>query len=245
MRIARFILTLLLMPLISFGQDTTLVVANRYQFSIQAGGFYKTFLGSKYIEPSTYNYGDDFTKYQYERYNKIQTFGFSTGLLITFKLSKHWGLTTGLIYSRKKDVFEINQDTVIKYGSPINNRVIQNAIKYDYAYNNIEIPVMLEYPMKNLTFYAGCYFSLLTYKKTEYTYVVFQYSNNPQWIIANKTIEGFELPFKLFPTIQASYDLKIKNRNINPYFALYYALANQNDLYLQFGINIPLIKTKN
>ncbi len=236
-------LFLVLIPLMNFGQDSIPNISKKIQFSIQIGAHYKTFIDSKYIEPKPYNSGDGFIEHQYERFNKVPTFGYNAGLLLSFQLSKHWGITSGILYFLRNDIFENNLDTVIKYGRNSTTRDIRNAFKYDYSHNNIELPIMLKYSVKKVTFHTGCNVSLISYKKATYSYVVNQFPNNPEWITSNKTIAEFEMPFKIFPTFQASYDMKIKNVKLNPYVACYYELKNQNDFYIQIGIIFPLNKT--
>lgn len=210
-------------------------------FSIQAGACYKTFLGSKYIEPTQYNYGDEFTEHQYERFKKTPTFGFNAGILFTYRFNNQCGITSGLLYFLRKDIFENNQDTVIKYGNGSSMRDIHNVLKYNYSYNNLELPLLFQYSVKKITLYIGCYFALITYKKATYTYVVNRYPSNPQWITSDKTISGFEKLFKLFPTFQVSYEIAIENIKLNPYLAFCYDIKNKKDFYTQIGINMPLV----
>ena len=234
------ILSLLLAHYLSFGQDTVGSVAHKNQFYVQTGICYKSFLGSRYIEPKPINpsyYVKPFEKHQYDRFTKIPTIGFNAGMLFTHIFNKHWGITTGMIYFFKKDVFENNKDTVIKYGKSSSMRDIHNTLKYEYTYHNIEIPVMAQYSLKKFTFYTGCYFSLLSYKKSTYTYVINQFPLNPQWITSDKTISGLEMPLKIFPTIQASHQMQINNLKFNPYLAFYYALKKHRDCYIQFGVS--------
>ena len=241
-----YILYCLLLPLKSLGQDSSHVAANRLQFLIQLGATYKIFLDNKHIETTPYNYGDEFATHQYERFNKVPTFGFSAGLLFTYNFNKRVGIASGLLYFLRKVIFETNQDTVIKYGNGSIMRDIHNVLKFEYSDNNIEIPIMVKYSAKKFTFYAGSYFSLITYKKATYIYVVNQYPSSPQWTTSNKTVYEFEMPLKIFPTFQASYEVQIKNLKINPYLAFYYAIKkNKNDFYLQTGVNLPLVKNKN
>jgi hypothetical protein len=245
MKKAIYILFGVLFPLLNFGQVTNPVDVKKMQFVIRAGAHYKTFLGNKYIEPTPYGYADEYSKHQYERFTKIPTWGFSTGLLVTYRLNEHWGLTSGLQYFLKKDVFENNQDTVIKYGNGSYIRDIHNTLKYDYTYHNIEVPLLFQYSAKKITFYAGCYFALITYKKATYTYVINQLPQTPQWTSSSKTISGWEIPLKFFPTIQASYEVQLKKIKFSPYIAFYYAVKNQNDIYTQLGINFPIVKNQN
>lgn len=265
------ILSLLLLQYLSFGQDTAKLIVPKNQFYLQTGFCYKNFLGSKYIAPipTNYPYYEPFEKHQYDRFTKIPTIGFSAGILFTHNYNKRWGITTGLLYFLRKDVFQNNQDAVIKYGniSTANYRNIHNTIEYNYSNNNIEIPIMLKYSINKLDISFGAYIPIVSYKIVAYTYV---FNQNPhtypiRWAVANKTVSGFDIPIKfqkngkvwqlhntgkgysgydillkIFPTIQVSYETKIRNIKFKPYLALYYALFNQNDIYAQLGINFPL-----
>lgn len=238
-----FLFYFLLQSVFSFCQDTTFhKEEKKFLLEISGSGYYKFIFDNQYIKPTAYNYGDDFSKHQYERFNKFPTFGFSAGLLFTHRFGKQCGITTGLMYFLRRDVFENNEDTVIKYGNGSSMRDIHNVLKYDYSFNNIELPLMFQFSAMKFNFHTGFYFALISYKKAEYTYVVNQYSNTPQWITSEKTITGWEMPFKLFPTIQISYEVEIKKIKFSPFLAFYYAVKNQNDIYTQLGINFPIIK---
>ncbi len=235
-------LIFMIMTAYAFAQDTMQVNTKKKYFSIQAGVYYKTFFNKIYIEPTPYNYGDEFSKHQYERFTVVPTFGYSIGLLFTYKFDKHLEFTSGLLYFLRKDVFEKNQDTAIKYGNGSAIRDINNVLKYDYSYNNFEIPILLQYCTKKITLYHGCNLSLISYKNAAYEYLINQYPNLPKWTTSNKTIAGWELPLKIFPTFQTSYEFQIKKIKFNPYAAIYYAVKDQNDFYIQLGINVPLLK---
>lgn len=229
-----------LLPMIIFGQDTLHSVKKKTQFTFQIGVSYKTFLSKKYIEPTPYNFGDEFKDHQYDRFTKVSTNGFSVGFLFTRNMNDRWSFETGLIYFLKKDIFENNRDTVIKYGNGFSMRDIHNVIKYDYSNNNMELPIVFRYTQKKLNFYCGAYIQLLTYKKVIYTYIINQYSN---WSVSEKTVEGFEMPLIIFPTLQVSYDSRIKNIALNPFAGFYYGITNQRSFYIQLGINFPLEKS--
>jgi hypothetical protein len=229
-----------------FGQDTLRSVPQKSQLFVQAGIYYKTFLGKKYIEPTPKDVfkAEPFENHQYERFNKVPTSGFNIGLLFTYRFNKRLGITTGLSYFLRRDVFINNQDTVIKYFHLTGNlQNIRNVLKYDYFYNYIELPLMFQYSSKKFTLYAGSYFSIISYKHANYTYVINQFPNIPKWTTSDKTMAGWEMPLKVFPTIQASYEVQINKINFMPYAALFYALKNQDDLYVLVGINFPLINS--
>ncbi len=239
------ILFLSMIPLINYGQEAFQSNQSKNQFSIQVGGYYKTFLGGKYIEPKVYKNENDFRDHQYEGFDKFSTTGLSAGFLFSFRFHNRLGITTGLIYFLRKELFSKNQNDLINSGSASSMRDIRNVFKYDYSLNNIEFPIMVQHTLRRFTFYAGSYFAVLTYKIAKYDYIVYNYLNNPPWTTADKEINGFELLLKLFPTIQIGYEVKILNNKMYPYLAFYYAIKNKSDLYIQLGINSPLsIKKK-
>ena len=244
---------LLLLPLMNFGQDSIHPIAKKTLFSIQIGASYKTFTDRKFIEPANYNsyyFGDEFYDHQYERFDKIPTFGYNAGLLFSYKFSSHWSITSGIQYLLRKDKYEINPDSILShqfsYSSiRVNCRDIHNVIKYDYANHNIELPVMIQYSYRKFAFNAGASISLLTYKKANYTYLIIQNpAYNDYWSTPDKdkTVSSFESTLLVYPTLQLSYEMQIKKVRANPYFALNYETSKQHSLYLQLGIIFPLNK---
>lgn len=240
MKVKFLFLSIMILPFQISGQDTLYGKIWKSRFSIQAGLYYKTFCDKRYIEPKLYKDGDEFTDHQYERFKKMPTMGFNLGCLFTLRSHYKWSITSGLQYFFNKDILENNQDSVIKYGNGSSIRDIHNVLKYDYSNNYLLLPVLFHYSSKKTTVYAGCSFALITYKTARYTYVVNQFPNNPRWGTAHKRISGFEMPLKIFPAIQVSYDIKIKNINTSPYLAFYYAVNSFNDLLIQAGVYIPL-----
>ncbi len=238
------IITWLLLSSTLFGQSTTSSDAEHLQFNVLAGLHYKTFLDKTYIDPELHQHNDDFAEHQYERFNKVPTFGFRVGFGLDYGLSEHWGLSTGLAYVLRKDVFENNRDTVIRYGSFSAMRNISNVVKYDYVSNDIQIPFLLKYSADGFTFYAGIHLSVFAYKKAAYTYVINQYPIEPNWTTSEKTVSGFEIPLKVFPTLQSGYKVNVGNLEFNPFLAVLYEINAQNDIYIQTGILVPLAKIR-
>ena len=115
MNIFQIIILLFVLPLINIAQEIKIV--KKQTLLIQTGVSYKTFLSKKYIEATQKKQGDVLLDHQYERFNKIPTMGFSLGWLYNFKISNRTGITTGLVYYLRKDKFETNQDTIIKYAA--------------------------------------------------------------------------------------------------------------------------------
>jgi hypothetical protein len=241
MKVKLIIYALIALPMISFTQDTLNMKRKKSFFSIQVGVSYKTFLSNKYIDATPYNLGDDFASHQYERFNKIPTMGFNLGWLFTYQFNAHIGVTSGLVYSLKKDKFEANQDTIIKYASRTDMNNIHNVYHYNYSFNNIELPVIFQYSLNKFIFYGGFNIVLITYKKGKYSYVFTEDTYVNIWDTSSKTISGFETSFKFYPTVQAAYKTKINNLRLEPYIAIYYALKSQNNLYIQIGLNFPII----
>ena len=229
-----------MIPLISLGQDTIKQTSNKCQFSIQAGGFYKNFFGQKYVEPTTYNVGDQFEEHQFERFTKVPTYGFSIGFLFQYIFNKHWRITSGLLYCLRTDIYENNRDTIIKYEYNASLRNIHNVLKYDYTNNNLELPILINYKYRKTNFCAGVKLSLLSYKIARYTYLIDQFPQNPEWTVSDKTIKGFEMPLMIFPTLQISYDTRINNIGTNPFIKFEYLINKQKSYYIQFGINLPI-----
>ncbi len=229
-----FIFLFLFSYLTCLSQDTLKHFEKKYQFSIQAGGYYKYFICERYIDPTTYKKGDKFKEHQYDRFIKIPTYGFKTGLLIDIKFAKHWYFSSGLLFCFRKDVFENNIDTVIKYYNSSTIRNIHNTVKYDYSYNNIELPLMILFKWKRINFYAGVYLPVLTFCKSTYTYVVNQFPQNPPWITSKKIIKSIEIPLKIYPSYQISYAFKIKKHSLAPYLG--FDFGAKKSFYIQGGI---------
>lgn len=240
MKRAGIIFSLALTCLISFSQVKISDDVKNPECAIQVGLYYKTFFGKKYIEPTLFQTGDDFKDHQYERYNKVSTVGFDAGWLITHRFNRHWGITSGAVFFLRRDIFENSQDTIIKYGNGSSMRDIHNVLKYNYSYNNIEIPIMVQYRIKKFRIYSGFYFSLISCKSANYTYVMNQYPSNVQWTTSDKKIVELVMPIKIYPTLQISYGIKTEKFEISPFMAFYYAIQNQNDLYFSIGMNFWL-----
>ena len=242
---AIYLFACLLTPLLNFGQDTLRQITKKSKISIQGGVYYKSFLGDKYIKPSQFNLGDEFKDHQYERFSVVPKFGFSIGILNSYRIIEQWGITSGILYFSRKDLYENNQDTIIKYGNRSSIRNINNILKYDYSFNNIELPILVYYSNRKINFYAGVQLAVLTYKKAIYTYVINQFPQNPQWKTSNKTIEGFEIPLIVSPTLQIAYNTLIMCIEANPFIGLYYSINIEKSFYMQLGINLPLRKKSN
>ena len=70
----------------------------------------------------------------------------------------------------------------------------------------------------------GVHLSVFAYKKAAYTYVINQDPSEPNWTTSEKTVSGFEIPLKVFPTLQAGYQVNVGNMELNPFLALSYEI---------------------
>lgn len=242
-----YILTLIfIIPLSSEGQDTIKKKEGRkYQIAFKTGGAYKFFVGKRYIDPEIH---DPFNKY--ERFTKIPTYGFQIGFSFSRKISKKWGIASGLLYNRRQDIYKSNKDTIIKYnavptywthGYSYND--ILNVIDYNYAYHNLELPFMINYAMKKFHFYGGVNLAIFSFYKSKYRYLTSSSILNPDDMYCDcgteKTITRFAMPMRIYPTLQFSYDAKIKNLKLSPFLEMDF--WKRKSLYLYGGIIIPII----
>jgi hypothetical protein len=220
----------------SFSQDTLRneVFKKKHPFSIRTGVSYKNFFGKKYIEiEPDYLYPRDESTH-YDGFTKIPTIGFQAGILWTCTIYRNLHFSLGLFYYLRKDVYEGNTDTVMKYHTPSS---IHKIIKYDYSFHNIELPVLLSYKLKKFNLSIGVNLALLNFDKARYSYIPDTNINNG---VDSKTLTSIELPLKVFPTFQISYDLKINDFLISPFLGI--EIGSKNAYYIQGGIIVPLVK---
>lgn len=238
------ILICFLWPLVLFGQEKTIPRTKKVVWNIQTGIHYKTFLSNKYIQPTPKAYFEDFNTHQYERYTQGSTFGFRLGLRIDYELNERWAVSTGLVYVNRKDVFESDKDTIIKYGKPSSMKNIYNVLKYKYIYYDFQIPLLIGYSKGKIVVQAGANISIFTYRKAKYTYLVniHQYPEEPLWGNVDKTVFNLDISLKVFPSVQTSYQIKIKTLILNPYLAFYYEINHRDDFFIDAGVVIPLTR---
>lgn len=179
-----------------FSQDTIKRTEKKYNLAFKAGGYYEYFLGSRYVKPLKDSQNDC----QYIRFTKIPTGGFHGGALLTHPIRKNWHLTFGLMFCYRKNVFERSLDTVAMYGNHSSQRDIRNTIKYDYTYNNIEIPVMFLYKIKKMNFYGGVHLPIFSFYKALYTYAINQSPQTSAFEPSQKTIRGTTIPLFGIPS---------------------------------------------
>jgi len=196
-------------------------------FSLKLGGSYKTFVGNTYIERT-----GDTKNPQYEGFTKIPTSGFQIGVLWSHELHKNLHLSLGLAYFLRTDIYQGDCDTVLKYGTPTS---IHDILKYEYYYNNIELPILLSYNLKKINFHIGVNLAFLTFYKAVYTYIPNQNAFNDK---TSKTINSFELAKDIFPTFQISYNAKYKRYSFKPFFGI--DIGRGNSVYLQLGLIVPI-----
>ncbi len=200
-----FILCCLLFHLSALSQDTIKNLHKKYEFTFQVSGHYKMFFGDNYIRPTPIKNEDEFQTHQYDRFTKTPTFGMSAGILLAHKTQKKFHVTLGLIYSYRRNIFGSNQDTAMKYAS---NLKINDVVEYDYSYHSIEIPILLAYKIKKITFHIGVHLPLFTFYNARYSYVTNQFPQNPSWVTSEKTISGIDMPIRHIPSLFPSVDIQ-------------------------------------
>lgn len=225
------------------GQDTIKKGSGgKWQTAIKGGIYFKSFFGKKYISPTPISLDDKESEHQFDGFTKVPTFGSEIGIMVSYKVAKYWQLSSGLLYFNRKDIFESNIDTVYKYhysgGTPFNS-----ITKYEYVMQNFEIPIMIIFKTSMFYFQAGVNIPILSFKRATYTYMVNLAPNYITWGTTQKVIESIEVQFKVFPSLQVSYDLKINSYSVYPFIAIDF--GSMRSYYLQGGLIIPIFqKTK-
>ncbi|MCX6247334.1 MAG: hypothetical protein NTW10_06350 [Bacteroidetes bacterium] len=240
---------LFILPFSSFSQDTIKNPGRKCRFSFEAGAAYKGFVKPKYISPDSYSPGDTYRDHQFDRFTRIPTFTINAGISMSVRLSKHWTFTTGLIYYLRKDVYRMDIDSVINYYKPMSFPYITGVYKYNYFYNNIEVPFMFGYRFKKLTFSFGFNTSLLSYRKTIYSYVIKAGSYPVSYETTRKTVGGFENAITIYPSIRIGYEEKISGHPVIFYLGIGISEFRWTDFYIHFQtypfrIEIPSPETQ-
>lgn len=236
---------IILLPYTVIAQDTCNANNKNFSYSFHIGLYYKTFLNGDYIKPTTYKEEESYNDHQFDGFNKISTFGFCSGLMISKKIAPKWHFVSGFVYWYKKDLFERKIDEVLKNGKITSTRNIHNVTKYNYQNNNVEFPLLFQFSKRNFFINSGLYISLFTFQKAKYDYVVINSKINNNiidWHSDKKIINRLFMPINWNPTVQTGYKIKLDNLLIFIYLGFYYTINNQNDFYSQFGINIPIRK---
>lgn len=234
---------------VSIGQETKSLEEKETLISIEAGGSFKGFFGHRYIEPTYSGYNDLFIQHQYEGFTKMPAFGFGVGIRFAFRLSSHLRLSTGLSYYFRKTIYEKSQDEVIAQSYKTGMKHIRNVFKYNYSFNNLEMPILLQYKINKINIYGGISISILSYRGAAYSYMIYLSGENPYWDTSRKIIAGFETSFKIYPSLKVSYDIRINKTLIQPFLGLEIYEINLKEIYSnifqsesQVSSNIPMIE---
>ncbi len=236
MRKLFLIMSIILATYVSYGQDTIRAKAHhsKYQFSFLVGGFYKSFFGNRYIKPTTFELGDSFEQHQYERSIQTPTGGFKFGALVDIRMAKHWYFTTGMLFCYRKDIFEYNSDTVKKYNNISYTRNIHNVLTYNYAYTNLEIPLMILLKLKRISLYVGANIPILSYKVANYSYIIRQSYYPISYGTSEKTVKNLEVPFKIYPTWLLSYSFTLPKHTLEPFIGMDFGA--RKSFFIQGGL---------
>jgi hypothetical protein len=224
------LLPFLLIPWCANSQQTDQTDSGRKcEFSITAAFTYKTYFRNRYLDHPI-SYSNTGQAHQFDGFTKIPTFGFRTGVLMNKRLYRHVSFVTGLIFTYRKEIYQGNPDTVLKYGSPTSLHLI---LKYNYSFNDVDLPIMVTYRYKKLIFSAGINIPLISFITARYTYIP-----TPGDDLEGKKINDFKIFRTLFPTIQVSYTCMVKKFSIDPYLG--FEFGTKSSIYLQAGFILPL-----
>ncbi len=227
----RTLFAIIFTALISFGgycQDTTSINERKIQFNAKIGITYEGVVGNRYIKRSK----DSPEKDQYDGFTKKSTLGFQAGIVADFKIHKKLHISAGLIFAQRKSIYEGDRDSVLRYGTPTS---IHKIVKYEYLYNNIELPILFSFKFKKINLHTGINLILVSFYEANYSYIPSPFNVNDK---TKKTIKSTELSNRIYPTFQISYNLKVKKVVLNPFLGI--DIGKNRSLYFQSGINIPL-----
>ncbi len=217
-----------------FSQDTIKNSGKKCQYSFEIGAAYKGFVKSRYISPGSNITGNNYMKDQFDRFTRMPAYSIDGGILVSVRLSGHWNFTTGLMYYLRKDIYRMDIDSVIKYNGPQSFPYITGVFKYNYFYHNVEVPIMFGYKFKRLTFSFGFNTSVLSYRKTIYSYVIGVGSYSPSWETTKKTVKDFDYAITMYPCIRISYEKKISGHPMNFFLGLGISELRWTDFYIHF-----------
>lgn len=229
------ILFVLLVPFRAVSQEVYPASQRKAWCEIEIGGAFKTILGNNTMEPASYlNKASEsfFTK---------PTFGYSSGMIFNYGINSRWSISTGLLFFLRRTVLECNQDTVAKYGNGSTMRDIHNVFKYNYACNNLEIPLTLNFKRSRIDLHAGFNLALITKRKATYSYLINQYPYKQKWVTSDKSISGYEMPLEFYPTLRISYKTTVNRFVFYPFISLYSSMKNHMDYYIQMGFRFPIV----
>ena len=230
MKIHYIILLISLISFTSYCQDSS-IVKNNFTLNSKLGLTYQGFL--REVSRYKHHYPTNSSETQYGGFTREATPGFRIGIIADFKIHKTFHLSTGLVFAQRKEIYQGNRDSVLYYGTQTS---IHNIVKYEYDFNNLEIPILFSLKLRKLSLQAGVNLILVSFYKAHYSYIPNPNISNDKTF---KTIKNTELSKTIYPTLQASYNLQIKRFEFSPFIGLDFAL--NKSLYFQGGIIIPLI----
>jgi hypothetical protein len=236
-----FILSLLIVQ-VSHCQDSLSGKGKLWDASAFAGAGFKGYFGSAYIKPTVKSSDDPFQAHIYDGFTRKPSFFFDAGILFSLRLSGHFHLASGISYALRKSIYENSMDSVKDDFTVTTMENINNVIKFNYSFNNIEIPLFLEYSVMNTTVFAGFRASLFSFQSADYSYLIAQDPFNPNWTTSGKKICEFEMPLKFYPSVQISYRVRIGKISFDPFVAFDFFEIDLNNptveksYYLQAGV---------
>jgi hypothetical protein len=233
MKIIILIVLIINLTLISYCQELQSVnnPELKIAFSIKAGFIYKNYFGNRYIEHPVNN-SNQWKKHQFDGFTKIPSAGFQGGGLMNCRIVKQFYFTTGILFSFRKDIYEGDHDTILKYGRVASSHYIE---KYDYSYYNLEIPVLLLYRLKKADIFVGIDLPLLSFRTAKYTYIP-----EPDNDLTGKKVNELELFKTIFPTIQMSYQCEVGKVLFKPFLGIEFGI--KKSFSVQGGIIFPVQK---
>ena len=223
-----------IVPFHLFSQDTIKISGRKCQFSFEIGASYKGYVKSRYISPGSYKTANPYMDNQFDRFTRMPAYTINGGVLLSLRLSNHWNFSTGLMYYLRKNIYRIDIDSVIKYNGPQSFPYITGVFKYNYFYNNVEIPLMFGYKFRKFTFSFGFNTSVLSYRKAIYSYVIKVGSYPLSWETTKKTVKEFDNAITMYPSIRISYEIKISGYPMNFFLGLGISEIRWTDFYIHF-----------
>jgi hypothetical protein len=226
----------------TFSQDSLPSKGQRWDASVFAGAGFKEYFGSKYIPPTEPSSDDPFQAHIYDGFTKKPSFFFDAGIIFSLRISEHFRLASGISYAFRKTIYERSMDSAKNNFTYTSMENIKNVLEFSYSFNNLEIPLFLEYSFRNATVYAGFRMSLFSYRSAGYSYVMVHDAFNPAWYTSEKKLREFEMPLKLYPSIQVSYQVRIGKISIHPFLGFDFFEIDLKKFYFHIqtspGVNI-------
>lgn len=196
-----------------------------FQISLKSCLQYKTFFTSEYIE-STNDDPSDIIAHQYDRFTKKPTFGFQTGVQINRKIFKNLSIGSGLLVSIRRDLYEGDIDSVLRYHTPTS---IHDIIKYDYDFCTLGLPLLVIYKIQRFELSVGVNIEFVSFKKARFTYLS----------APDKIVYSANYFTSFLPVFQINYLIPINKISIGPLLEM--EIGKDKSLYLSTGIVIKLM----